>query len=754
MRKRIYGCICIMLVFLIVLPMLASCSGMGYYDDEKLKRSSKLNIGEYDMLTYAEQDGLKILENEHVRMVLNGNGSIREYANKDVDLYLTKDAVDATPVRIDKKQEYAIDSYSYYTFEVVENSTQNKTLKFTYFFDPVTVITTVSLVDNSDEVVFRLALEGNEYSDTVIDVEYPIVENIKTLDTPEKDYFVCPYATGFSFNNPVKYFNEGTGGIGKSMGLYPSGWYYTMQFATYYSQGIGGFYWTTRDSADGIKSFSFTGDDGDLRMSMYHYLDSMDDGDTSFDYDFAICNMNQGNWYEAAERYKDWAVQQDSLPEKLTERTDIDKKLYEQTTLAIFGYRADITGWKDMVSIYDMIASQIDNNILNVSIYNVKKYYDLVREYGHTYIPFEFNSISDLEEYRSNKMINVRDMDQIFSVNGIPFYYQCPYNEKWLEYRIEVDEGYLAQFDADGFYYDVAFTAVHPIQCFNETHDHKALTNMLPYFYKQLKNSDTQAEQAGVYTVGTEMLTEKTIQYIDFYQARANAGLVGWMETDSIRPLLENGCAVKIPLFDYIYHEYGAVRVDGYLMPLDEIGQAYYNIVSYTVLNGGIPEYNPEYYPDDKIPSSSMINIDMVQYLNKISNIRATFGKDYLVYGQMVRSPDVGTGSAEYEYFNSNIRPTCDTPYIGGTTVLDDVVVSAYKKNDGTVAVFLSNVTEKSIDCKFILHALRDYGIQSGQIRVTDTQGKTWNLTSFDNGDVGINLTLDAREAYMLEIIQ
>ena len=61
---------------------------------------------------------------------------------------------------------------------------------------------------------------------------------------------------------------------------------------------------------------------------------------------------------------------------------------------------------------------------------------------------------------------------QAFSVNGTPFYYQCPYNEDWLNSRIDADVNYLKQFNVDGFYYDVAFTAVHTLQCFNEAHEH------------------------------------------------------------------------------------------------------------------------------------------------------------------------------------------------------------------------------------------------------------------------------------------
>lgn len=747
--------VAIVAVILVVVAMLLNaCSAVGgFYDDNTLRVKSKLNIGEYDVLTMQTKSDGYLMENDKVRLVLNENGSIREYANKQANVYLVKDATNATPIRFDRKQELSVSEYDTVVAEIKDNDAQRKSVEFTYKFDYLTIKTSVSLEKNSDEAVFNVALYGNKYANTVVDVEYPIFENIDTLNKPETDYFVAPYATGYLFNNPVKYFNEDNIGVGKTMGLYPSGWYYTMQFASYYSAGMGGFYWMTKDAADGIKSFSFIGDEGKLRMSVYHYLDDTKDCDTIFAYDTVVANMNDGNWYEAAERYKAWATQQNYLPDKLQDRTDIDKKLYEDTSLTYFGYRADAAGsWKDMISVYDMIASRIDNNILNISIYNTKKYYDLVREYGHSYICFEFSSITDNPKYADNKMINVYGKDQAFSVNGTPFYYQCPYNEDWLNSRIDADVNYLKQFNVDGFYYDVAFTAVHPLQCFNEAHEHGSLTNMLPYFYKQLKNADKQAEEAEIYSVGVEMITDKVIKNIDFYQARANAGLAGWMENFAVRPLIENGCADKIPLFDYAFHEYGAVRCDGYLMPIDEIGQSFYHIAAYTALNGGIPEFNLEYYDIKDIPSAARINVAMVDYINKLGKIRTGWGKDYLVYGQMVRSPQIGTGKTEYEFFNSNIRPWCETPYLGGKHSLNDVVVSAYKTFDGRTAIFLANVSQKDVPVKFVLNALRDYGIEKGDVYMTSTSGKKGKVASVNNGKANISYTLDVGEVCMLEL--
>ena len=411
MKNKIF---IIALLFTII--TLVGCKNSEYYNDEDLKVKSKYTISGNDTLTLSQGDTIT-LENEKVRIILNKDGSIREYANKESHLYLVKDMTTGTPVRINK-QNGGYKEYESYIFEVIENSALCKKVSYTYYFDPVTIKTYIALNKNSDEVIFNVELEGNKHEDPVLDVEYPILDGITTLQNKETDYFASPYATGYLFNNPVDAFNgEGGIGLGKNLGLYPTGWYYTMQFATYYSAGLGGFYWQTKDPGDTIKSFSFLGMGETLKLSIYHYLDDIKDGDTKFDYDFVISNMNEGNWYEAADKYRSWAEEQPWTEKgKLTERDNYDKVLYENTSLVNFGYRANVGSWTDMVGIYDQIASRIDRSIFNVAVHNTKKYYDLVREYNHQYVVFEFNSITPLSEYFPNKMMNAQGHDMIYNL--------------------------------------------------------------------------------------------------------------------------------------------------------------------------------------------------------------------------------------------------------------------------------------------------------------------------------------------------
>lgn len=780
MKKKVLGVL--FASMLMVLPNGCSQSSKddefvktsSYYDDSKKERTSSIEIGGKDDLSLEVNARSTTLENEKVRIILNQDGSIQEFANKESKLYLVKNVVDAAPIRISfvDKNKSSVEPVSY-SSKIIEDTLEAKTIEYEYRFECDAKATcTISLSKNSDEVKFSVSLSNLSYkdSDSIIDVEYPIVENIDTLGDRTKDIYAAPFATGFKFVNPTKNFNDIYGlGIGKSsalgypvsMSTYPSGWGMTMQFGSYYSENLGGFYWMTNDKNDYIKNFTFTGiGDDRCRMSIYHHIDDLSKTEVNFGYDIILANLNQGKWEEAASRYKTWAKDQKWVTDvgRAENRSDINKTLFEKTGLNIFGFRPDVATWVDMIPTYDAIKSRITDQILNVAIYQNKNYFDLSREYQDAYSVFEFNTISPLKSFLDNAITNYKQDKLAFYVNSTPFYYQCPISESWLENRNITEQGYYDTYQVDALYFDVFATAVHPIECFDSSHNHGHNINILPGFYKQLQNASDLAETNGFYSVGTEMITERTLQYIDFYQARANGGPLGWMETDEIRGMVEENIAIKIPMFDRVYHEFGAIRNDGYLVPLDELGESYYYIAAYTALNGGINEFNYEYFPTNTLPSASRINFDMVDYVNRLALARTTYGKNYMIYGEMLDAPDVNGSSSTYEYeqpnYSSSSQATTGKSALMGEWTVDNIVTAAYKNRDGNVAIFLSNVTNKTITTGFLLKALRDYGIDEADVYLTSSMNSERRLvTSVKNGKAKIGLKMQSHQIYMLEII-
>lgn len=751
MIKKTTSFVVVLLLIVFAASSLIGCGGT-YFDDSAKRVLPNVNVGGNNLLSLVTGEQIT-LENAKIRAVFNKDGSVREIVNKESRLYLVKNSTQSDSVRLLKKNETVVGNNA--VLEVEENTDSKKSIRFCWHFQQVKAIATVSLQANDDEIVFGIRLENNDEKDTVIAVEYPIIDGIDTLNGKEKDYFASPFITGYLFNNPIDNFNENSAGISRSMGMYPNGWNYPMQFSAYYSKNLGGFYWQTTDGGDTVKSFSFIGSSDKLRMSIYHYLGDISSGDKVFDYDIVIANLNKGTWYEAADKYRDWATKQSWAAQKgvLNSRSDYSKALYEDTSLCMFAYRSTDNTWTDSIAIYDMIRSRIKNKLFNISIYNATDYLNVVREYNDLFACFEFPSIAlkstATQEIIDNAMLGYDGLKQEFTIH----YYQCASGQNWVRERIEVDRNYIQTYNVDGFYYDVDIAADHPMLCYDTTHAHGKKVNVLADFYNQFAQSEAMADENGFFNIGQEMITEQLLPYVDYYQARANAGLLGWMEHDRIRELIENGSADKIPLFDYVYHQYGALRIDGYLIPDQNLGQAFYQVAAYTVLNGGIPEFNYEYYLSDKLPSASGINLEMVDFVNRLGTMRCGQGKQYLVYGKMVKPPIVGTSTSEYMYENPNYTPnTCNgLATLGGNIVVRDFVTSAFT-SEGKLGIFVCNVSASTKTARFVLQARRDYGINSGTVSIVGADGTRTKISEIKNGTAKISLSLGSTQVVQLEV--
>ena len=251
------------------------------------------------------------------------SGRILALRNVARGLDLIWSAVDAPPWRLEIEREAAW----------LERFTS-----FRYLLDPagdavdlywetdraIALRARVSLPAGQPAIFFTIAAE-NRGALPIDKIEYPILAGIGPLTRAGDPLaggqqaapcLVHSQGTGFLFRDPLNTFLPEAGPRqGLRYSPYPEGFNgSTMQFMAYYLEECGGFYFATRDPGKAMKWYNFYKDTNSAALvaSIMHQAPHVAPGlDFATAYPVEISALLEGNWYEAAGRYKVWAVQQE-----------------------------------------------------------------------------------------------------------------------------------------------------------------------------------------------------------------------------------------------------------------------------------------------------------------------------------------------------------------------------------------------------------------------------------------------------------
>ncbi len=189
-----------------------------------------------------------------------------------------------------------------------------------------------------------------------------------------------------------------------------------------------------------------------------------------------------------------------------------------------------------------------------------------------------------------------------YSFDAYNFHFCCPATETGYLPALSAwrDEKLVRDHDIDALYYDISANNVL-MACRHPGHGHPVgggdwMVDACRAMYQGTKEATSEAKGAPV-PLGTEMVNEVFLPEIDFYQARAEGGLLASFEGEVFREWVARGEAEKIPLFAYVYHEYGPVRLDGWGKPSRESGPLFYWVAARVALWGGLFELNYEFSP-------------------------------------------------------------------------------------------------------------------------------------------------------------
>jgi hypothetical protein len=210
--------------------------------------------------------------------------------------------------------------------------------------------------------------------------------------------------------------------------------------------------------------------------------------------------------------------------------------------------------------------------------------------------------------------------------------------------------------------------------------------------------------------LGAEMITELTLPHFDYYQARAEASPVSNFEADRWRQWLIDGAVEKIPLFAYVYHEYGPVRMDGWSKLSKEVGDIFYWVASRVTLWGGLFELNYEFSPLETLDGQNddpqehyhrfaarEYGIDPAKaaFVGEIARARTGWANPYLAYGVMLRPPRIVVPDIALEYFLYNCGARIPHYEERGEITVPSVVCSAWDYRGERAALVFVNLQEE-----------------------------------------------------------
>lgn len=322
----------------------------------------------------------------------------------------------------------------------------------------------------------------------------------------------------------------------------------------------------------------------------------------------------------------------------------------------------------------------------------------------------------------------------------------------WQNFHAHRDGQIVAEGLADGLYYDIS-AGCGPRWSDRDDHGHppgygRWLWDGYAETYR--KSKEAASVEKGQYVAqGTEMGLENLIRYVDFCQWRAGGLVQGDIELMPFMDLVKQGKAIKLPLFSYIYHEYGPVMLDGWAKLSKEFGDIFYLITAQVALQqGGLVELNYEYSPLELFPGiigptyqlmyHCAIFVDQepyeadpekIEFLREIALARTEFAREYLAYGKAMK-PVRFVGSLPEKHFFWKHYNSIGGRRESGQYLAPSIVHQAWSYRDKKLGLLFVNLDgTQAQDVEFTIERSK-YGLRGEAF-------STWRITREGKEKIG-----------------
>lgn len=738
-----------------------------------------------------------VLESDAMRLTLSAaTGAVLQIENRARQLQLVSLPVDEIPWRVELDDA---DGGARWLSEltrldhVIDPSGRAIDLRWT----TASGLAVTSRIEVSDGVAFNVSVDGA--SGVAIDkIEYPVITGIGDLHDSADSVLVHSQGTGFLFRRPLHLFESGpVRRQGLRYSPYPEGFNgSTMQLMAYYAEGIGGFQMRTADPTGAMTWLNFYKDDaGALAASFMHQSPDIRPGAVlDVPYPILIEPLVEGTWYEAADRYRAWAIEQPwTARGPLAERADRPTWLLDEVGFATFGINArhDRAAWLDR---FHRITDAPVFHVLGVNWPKAEAGYgrglpggrddwfparfarsnlETMRENGDYWAPFEFDLLlapdrSEGDLVRTNQL---RLPEQKYSFDRYDFPFQCPATDYLPALHAWRDTVLVGTYGADALYYDISANNVL-MTCRDPDHGHPVgggswMVDAFATMWSRTGEAASKAKGAHV-PQGAEMISELFIPSLDFYQARAEASPLSAFEADFFRDWIRTGQVEKIPLFTYVYHEYGPVRMDGWGKLSRETGELFFWVASRVALWGGLFELNYEFsdlealegFDDDPaehyadiVRRAYEVDPAKVEFVREIAGARTGFARAWLVYGTMVRPLEIEVPTIELDYHLYNVHPSRPHHDERGTMRVDGVTHAAWRAPDGRLGFLFVNLLPADETILSITIDPSRYGLPDGdRYRLARVTADSRDSLGRHTGQAVVELTLPPRRVVALEL--
>jgi hypothetical protein len=566
---------------------------------------------------------------------------------------------------------------------------------------------------------------------------YPILTGLQRLEGDDRLLF--PLHSGRLVSNPLA-----TPGLA---GSYPDGFAgCSLQATAYYAEDVGGFYLATHDPASTHKGFAFRPDE----WCVWHdHWDLRPGSSMDLGYPVVLGALTDGDWYEAADRYRAWATAEAPWcaagPRHESARA---RWLHDEVGLVIWCAPSSID-WSPWYRDYAAAAG---------TPVHIVPGWDWPAELPPTtdrWFPARFDPANveawhghRVTPYLNDLFVSARDLDEwepelaqpyvgffwshFFSgpgpspgVTGDPTvvtsvdYAPCPASERFATLHEARDVRLVSEYGADGVCYDIS-SGNPPPRCVRESHDHPpGWGRHLFDAYNALQRRTHEATLGATGrspAVGTEVVNESVMGTLDFYTARACSGPFSGLEAGVGGPELEPGSGRDlVPLFEAVYHDYGPVRQDGWAQVSQRQGDLFFWTSARCVLQwGGLlslhyainwpgPGHGRDEaafvgwdggtYSSSELPEDDPAKLD---FIGELAAARVGFANKYLGWGRLRRPPRVGGGTVTLGY--EFVGEWLSAHRAAGAWTVPRVVVGAWEAPDGDVGVLLCNVGPDAIE--------------------------------------------------------